>query len=174
MDSPYVILSIIVIIIAIVISAWTSGANEKRKVHKNNVYKYTAKTLIMSKSEADFFRKLSFVAQDRYYVFPQIHLSAILDHRVKGQDWKIAFRHINGKSVDYVLCDKETLRPAYAVELDDATHQQRDRIERDREVERIFEQAGIPLVRFSSKDTSESEIVEAFAAAKTQMKAQTL
>ena len=60
-------------------------------------------------------------------MFPQVHLSALLDHKVKGQDWRIAFRHINGKSVDYVLCDKATLQPVYAIELDDYTHEPRTR-----------------------------------------------
>lgn len=63
----------------------------------------------MSNTEAEFFKKLQGVAGERYFVFPQVHLSALLDHKVKGQDWRIAFRHINGKSVDYVLCDKATL-----------------------------------------------------------------
>jgi hypothetical protein len=117
----------------------------------------------MSRVEGEFFIKLERVVQERYYVFPQVHLSAILDHRVKGQEWKYAFRHINGKSVDYVLCDKATLEPAYAIELDDYTHEKADRRERDIEVERIFEAANLPLVRFRNKDTSEDEIIQALA-----------
>lgn len=120
----------------------------------------------MSKVESEFFIKLERVVQERYYVFPQVHLSAILDHRIKGQEWKYAFRHINGKSVDYVLCNKNTLEPTYAIELDDYTHDKADRRERDIEVERIFEAANLPLVRFRNKDISEDEIIQALAGAK--------
>lgn len=120
----------------------------------------------MSKVEGEFFIKLERVVQERYYVFPQVHLSAILDHRIKGQEWKYAFRHINGKSVDYVLCNKNTLEPTYAIELDDYTHDKADRRERDIEVERIFEAANLPLVRFRNKDISEDEIIQALAGAK--------
>jgi hypothetical protein len=102
---------------------------------------------------------------ERYYIFPQVHLSAILDHRVKGQEWHYAFRHINGKSVDYVLCNKNTLEPTYAIELDDYTHDKADRRERDVEVERIFEAASLPLVRFRDKDVSDDEIIQALAGA---------
>ena len=117
----------------------------------------------MSKTESDFFVKLERAVSERYYVFPQVHLSAILDHRVKGQEWKYAFRHINGKSVDYVLCSRATLKPTYAIELDDYTHDKPDRRERDSEVERIFEAANLPLVRFRNKDVSENDIIQALA-----------
>jgi len=115
----------------------------------------------MTRTEADFFLKLERAVSERYYVFPQVHLSAILDHKAKGQDWKYAFRHINGKSVDFVLCDRKTLRPFYAIELDDFTHNAADRKKRDSEVERIFKAANLPLVRFKNKDLSEEEIVVA-------------
>lgn len=105
----------------------------------------------MTKTEEEFFFLLSDAVADRYYVFPQIHLSALLDHRVSGQNPTYAFRHINQKSVDYVLCDKTTLRPVYAIELDDYTHRlHKDRFDRDMEVERIFAAANVLLVRFKS------------------------
>lgn len=113
----------------------------------------------MTKSESDFFRLLNNVAGDKYFIFPQTHLSAILDEKVKGQNWKAAFRHINGKSVDYVLCDKQTLKPVYAVELDDYTHNYSNRQERDREVERMLQCAGIPLVRFSDVNNLDEEVI---------------
>jgi very-short-patch-repair endonuclease len=161
----YVILGLIVLTI-ILFKLVISNASTKRKVFKDNEYSYTAKTLIMTRTESEFFSKLDRVVRDRYYVFPQVHLSALLDHKVKGQDWRFAFRHINGKSVDFVLCDKETLRPAYAIELDDLTHEQADRRKRDIEVERIFQEANLPLVRFKNKDVSEAEIIQALSNAR--------
>lgn len=140
-----------------------ASSSSKRKVFKNNSYNYRAKSLIMTKTEADFFIKLDQVVKERYYVFPQVHLSALLDHKINGQDWRFAFRHINGKSVDFVLCDRATLRPTYAIELDDRTHEQPDRRKRDVEVERIFKEAKLPLVRFKNKDISEPEIIQALS-----------
>ena len=165
----YIILGLAVLAV-LLISALSSSKASKRKVFKNNIYKYTAKNSLMSKTESDFFVTLERAVSARYYVFPQVHLSAILDHHVKGQEWKYAFSHINGKSVDYVLCDKTTLRPTYAIELDDYTHDKADRRERDAEVERIFEAANLPLVRFRNKDISEGVIVQALANAKNLVK----
>jgi hypothetical protein len=115
----------------------------------------------MTRAEDEFFLKLERAVDERYYVFPQVHLSSLLDHHVDGQDWGYAFRHINGKSVDYVLCSHETLQPTYAIELDDYSHEKSDRRKRDKEVERIFEEANIPLVRFKSKNMSEQDIIQA-------------
>lgn len=140
------------------------GANNTNSIEiKKTEYKYQAKQYFMTKSENDFFHILNNVAGDRYYIFPQAHLSEILDEKIKGQNWKAALKHINQKSVDYVLCDKQTLKIAYAVELDDYTHNYPNRQERDREVERMFQSAGIPLVRFSNyKTLSEEEITKKF------------
>ena len=158
----YVILGLVIVAIFL-LKVGLSNASSKRKVFKDNVYNYSAKNLLMTRTEAEFFIKLDQVVKGRYYVFPQVHLSALLDHQIKGQDWRYAFRHINGKSVDFVLCDRVTLRPTYAIELDDLTHEQADRRKRDIEVERIFKEANLPIVRFKNKEVSESEIIQALS-----------
>lgn len=115
----------------------------------------------MTRAEDEFFLKLERAVDERYYVFPQVHLSSLLDHHIDGQNWSYAFRHINGKSVDYILCNRETLQPTYAIELDDYSHEISDRRKRDKEVERIFEEANLPLVRFKNKNVSEQDIIQA-------------
>jgi len=161
----YVILGLIVLVL-IILRVLAAGLSKKRKILKNNIYGYLAKDLPMTRTEAEFFKKLNNAVSERYYVFPQVHLSAVLNPNISGKDWIYAFRHINSKSVDYILCDKETLRPTYAIELDDYTHNQAARRKRDAEVERIFDEANLPLVRFKNKDISELAIVQALANAK--------
>ena len=157
-----------VVLLIIFGMALAGHSNTKRKVFKNNAYQYITKQSPMTMTESEFFFKLERIVSDRYFIFPQVHLSSIFDHRVKGQEWKFAFRHINGKSVDYLLCDKETLLPTYAIELDDYTHERSDRRERDAEVERIFEYAKLPLIRVRNKNVSEEEIVAALKTAHSQ------
>ena len=169
MDNSYVILAVIFLAVVAVVGVKISSGSEKRKVFKNNKYSYSAKDSVMTRAETEFFKKLHLAVNERYLVFPQVHLSALLDHKIKGQDWGIAFRHINGKSVDFVLCDKITLRPAYAIELDDFTHDRHDRVERDVEVDRIFNEARLPLVRFKKVNVSSDEIIQALANARALM-----
>lgn len=166
MDNFFVILLVIFVAVLVVASIKISSGSEKRKVFKNNKYSYYAKDSIMTRVEEEFFRRLNSVVNERYIVFPQVHLSSLLSHEVNGQDWGIAFRHINGKSVDFVLCDKITLQPAYAIELDDYTHGRHDRVQRDVEVERIFKEANLPLVRFKNSNASNDEIIQALTNAR--------
>lgn len=158
----FLIIGIIVAVIAILLPS----LNNKRKILKNNVYEYIAKEMPMTKTEAEFFIKLNKVVDERYFVFPQLHLSSILKPNANSKDYIYSFRHINSKSVDYVLCDRETLKPVYAIELDDYTHAKPDRIKRDKEVERIFSEADLPLVRLKDKNISESDIIQALIDAK--------
>jgi hypothetical protein len=106
----------------------------RRKVIKSP-YNYKKKDFLMSRAEHEFFDILVEVAGNQYHVFPQIHLSTILDNKVVGQNWRGAFRHIDEKSVDFVICDKAYIKPILAIELDDKTHEREDRKGRDGEVE---------------------------------------
>jgi hypothetical protein len=130
---------------------------------EKTVYHYRRNERMMTPSEAEFYQILTEIIDGRYYLFPQVHLSSILDHRVKGDgyiNWNAAFKHINGKSVDYVLCDKVTFAPVIAIELDDPSHDQNDRRLRDDEVERIFKEAELPLVRFAQYRSLERSVIE--------------
>jgi very-short-patch-repair endonuclease len=164
MDSSFIGLLILVAIIVFIKSILSENGQNKPKI-----YQYTARTSPMTKAETEFFFKLDRVAGSKYYVFPQMHLSSILDHRVKGQEWKHAFSHINGKSVDYVLCDKTTLLPTYAIELDDYTHDRPKRKERDYEVNRMLHYAGIPLLRVKNMHASDDELINALVRAREEL-----
>ena len=128
-------------------------------------YHYRRKDFVMTKAENDFFSLLISILGDDCYVFPQVHLSTILDHRVKGQNYKAAFSYINQKSVDYVVCNKQYRRPILGIELDDWSHDGDVRKQRDINVDHIFKESGIPLlrlrdVRTMSRDNIKSKIDE--------------
>ncbi len=154
---------IAIVVVAILVYS-SKGKNFGVGVPKGSQYKYLAKEYFMTKSESEFFLMLNQAIGNKYYIFPQAHLSAILNHKVPGQNWKYAFSHINGKSVDYVLCDKQTLKTVYAIELDDYTHSYADRQERDGEVERMLSSTGIQLIRVADYKTFDVEkIAKRFA-----------
>lgn len=152
MTKLYIILGIL---IALVILAEILFGKEKRG------YQYIRKQFFMTKAEHEFFDALMTAVGDRFYIFTQVHLPTLLDHKVKGQSWVGAFSHINRKSVDFVLCDKEYISPKLAIELDDKSHERPDRIERDREVERMLKEAGFPLLRIENHHSyNPTELVE--------------
>lgn len=113
-------------------------------------YVYQRKLHLITPTELTFFQTLmSVVDRKYYYIVPQVHLSSLLKHAIRGQNWYGALQHINRKSVDYVICTLKGLNPVCAIELDDDSHSRSDRVKRDQRVEAIFEQAGLPLIRVS-------------------------
>jgi hypothetical protein len=111
-------------------------------------YRYAKRDSLLSRAEHECYDALIAAVGANYYVFAQVHLSSIVN--AVGQGWFGARSHIDRKSVDFVLCDKAYIAPRLAIELDDKTHERPDRQERDREVERILEDVGMPLLRLEN------------------------
>jgi len=148
---------VFVVIIIVVLAIANEVIDRKKQIGKEekenkSPYRYKRKDFLMSRAEHEFFDVLAEAVKAQYYIFPQVHLATILDHKVVGQNWKGAFRHINEKSVDFVLCDKAYIKPLLAIELDDRTHEYNSRKERDGVVESILKEAGLPLLRFENHD----------------------
>lgn len=143
----YIIIGIIIVVaIAIAISrGGFAGVEEKAK------YRYNRKNFFLTRAEHECYDALVEAVGTEYRIFAQVHLPTLVDHTVRGQDWRAALAHINRKSVDFVLCDKAYLSPKLAIELDDKSHERPDRQERDREVERILHEAGVPLLRIENR-----------------------
>lgn len=61
------------------------------------------------------------------------------------------------KHVDFLFCDKFTLEPLLVVELDDSSHKQEDRIERDKFKDETFQAVGLPCLRIELQEKYEWE-----------------
>lgn len=140
----------IVILIVFIIIAGVLTEILREKEGDKPKYQYKKKQFFMSRAEHECFESLMVSVGSEYHVFAQVHLPTIVDSKVRGQNWNAAFRHINQKSVDFVLCDKRYIEPILAIELDDQTHDRQDRKDRDGEVERILKNARVPLLRLQN------------------------
>lgn len=142
-----IVLGVIGIFALFGLGALILGSGDSKSPDLKALYRYTAKTHFLTKAETEFYNVLAQAVGNQYRIFAQVHLSSILDEKIKGQDWRAARAHINRKSVDFLLCDQKGLAPKLAIELDDSLHDREDRKVRDGEVERILEEAGLPLLR---------------------------
>lgn len=134
-----------VIVLAVLKAIFEGGGGDERK------YQYKRRNFFLTRAEHECYDALLAAVGSEYLVFAQVHLPTLVDNKVVGQNWRGAFRHINGKSVDFVLCDKAYISAKLAIELDDKTHERPERQERDREVERILQEAGLPLLRLENQ-----------------------
>lgn len=110
-------------------------------------YKYIKRSSFMSPHEVNCYIALNNVVGGKYYIFPQVSLSTLFDPSSKARSWRGSRSHIDRKSVDFVLCDKNDMTSLLAIELDDSSHLLPKRIRRDIEVERIFKESNMPLLR---------------------------
>lgn len=148
------IIAAVVIVIAVVLAIRKIISQDNDEFEgeddKWKKYQYRRKSFFMSPAEHDCFDALIVAVGNDYYIFGQVHLPTIVNHKIYGQNYHGAFRHIDEKSVDFVLCDKNYISPKLAIELDDKSHERPDRQERDREVQSILKNAGIPLLRLEN------------------------
>lgn len=156
MDILLYFLAIPVILIIIIKAIVSDSGNQKT----STVYRYNRKYVIMTEREQEFYKKLKLVCGDSILIFPQIHLSSLFFHNVKGQNFKLAFRFINRLSVDFVLVDSRNFKTLLAIELDDSTHNEKDRIKRDLIVNDIFKKANFPLLRVNSVKIDNEKLKE--------------
>lgn len=113
-------------------------------------YRYLKKDWFMTRAEHEFYNTLVQVIGNECIIFAQVHLPTLLDFKLNGNKNMAAKSHIDRKSVDFVLCDKNYIAPKLVIELDDKTHERPERIERDKEVEHILKEAGLPLLRIEN------------------------
>ena len=103
-----------------------------------------------SPAEFSFYRVLKNAVAEQAVICCKVRLADIffVSRSEGGQGER---NRIDRKHVDFLLCDPRTMRPRCGVELDDASHDRRDRRERDAFVDQVFVAAALPLVRFGAK-----------------------
>jgi hypothetical protein len=125
----------------------TSTAPISEPPASDEPWPYYAKHL-MTEVEQIFFHRLLQVLPD-HRVFVQVQLSQILGV-LPGNNYYRWYGHVSRMSVDYVICSKDA-RIVAAIELDDSSHLQPERIAADQKKDRALSDAGIPTLRIPVK-----------------------
>lgn len=119
------------------------------KVNYNNYYR--AKRYIITLNELKFYNVLIEIAKELNLVlFTQFSLYNILQTKdcLNYRTKTIFFNKIAAKSIDFVLVDKYNCRIKLCIELDDNTHKQEKRIQRDKFINKLFSDLEIDFIRF--------------------------
>jgi hypothetical protein len=119
---------------------------------------YLAVSSLLSRPEHAFYRVVLSILESDHFLVPKVRL-ADLAHVDKArhpdgtpEEYR-AFRRVAPLHVDFVLCERETLRPLLAIELDGTTHQTNTRqMASDAWKQRILDHIGLPLLRVTYRD----------------------
>ena len=118
------------------------------------LHSYDRIDFLFTKTELIFLDSLGAAIQGRYAIFGKVRISEIAEPSKSyyGKLRMYAANRINQKHVDFVICQRDNLQIVGVVELDDSSHNQPNRIERDALVDHVMQSAGIPIlhVRVSS------------------------
>lgn len=131
------------------------------------------KRKILSRGEMAFYHALKAAVRDRYDIYAQIPVWALVDVAGENDKERCSFKNqINLKRVDFVLLNPTTLETDTVIELDDRSHQQDKTQERDTFVNAVLARAGIPIIRIAAAMTyNEGELRKKFVTMEDAMPA---
>ncbi|NMC51966.1 DUF2726 domain-containing protein [Candidatus Kuenenbacteria bacterium] len=110
---------------------------------EEKVLPFRRKDFLLNIPERQFFEGLQQIIPAEYIVFPQIVLSNIIQVTSSKKEFWTYQNKINRKTIDFVIFEKQYIKPIIAIEYDGKTHNRSDRQERDDFVNMALESAGI-------------------------------
>ena len=140
------------IIIAVVIFAAAlfllARRSEKAKP-AHEAFPYQKSEPLFTPAERSFLGVLHQAVGNNAAIFGKVRVADVVEPKAGlGRSARQkAFNKISAKHFDFLLCDKEDLSVACAIELDDRSHNSKHRHERDELLKGVCEAAGVPLVQ---------------------------
>ena len=154
-------ITIIIIIIAIVIILFmafamnklnnkSKGSTKEESKQINEPMPYKLADSIFTKSEKELFDTLEVMCKDKNLILlSKVRLADIAKIENGCKNFQYWFNKIRSKHVDFLLCKRENGKPILAIELDDYTHNQKSRKERDEFVNQVYESIGLPILHIT-------------------------
>lgn len=122
-----------------------TGKTESQDVVIDFSTAYQTKYLL-TKNEWAQYKKLKVIADEKGYVIcPKVRLLDIIEPQKGHEKYKTLMYKIQAKHVDFVICDKD-MHIKVIIELDDSSHDKKDRKERDEFVDLILQSVGYKVI----------------------------
>jgi very-short-patch-repair endonuclease len=134
----------------------------KQKAQGEQAYPYEKESALFSPAERSFLGVLEQVINNRYRLMGKIRLADIVKVKsgLNKSARQSAFNKIQSKHIDIVACDPTTLSVLFVIELDDKTHSQSKRQNRDQFIDNVLRAAGIPIIHFTAKNSYSLQEIE--------------
>lgn len=155
------ILLFVAVLLVIGFIFFTKNNQSPIEPKEDNLFPYFKVSALLTPAELSFYHVLKIAVSDQYDIFAKVRLADLVSV-TKGMDsveWAKAFNKIKAKHIDFVLCDKNTSEILCAIELDDQSHSQSKRQQRDDFIVKALESAKTPFVRFDVTRTYQSDTI---------------
>jgi ssDNA-binding Zn-finger/Zn-ribbon topoisomerase 1 len=139
------LLVLAVAVVLLAIAKRTAGAARQAPYEKAGA--------LFTPAERSFLGVLDAAIGHHYHVFGKVRVADVLAvKKGLGQAaWRSAFNRISAKHFDFVLCSKDDLAVRCVIELNDQSHQQKQRQSRDQLLTEACQSAGLPLIFFAAQ-----------------------
>ena len=146
----WIILTISVVGIGLFLLAKRS---EKGKPTPATALPYQKSDALFTPAERSFLGVLHQAVGNNAAIFGKVRVADVVEPKagLSRRARQKAFNKISAKHFDFLLCDKEDLSVACAIELDDGSHNSKRRQERDEFLKGVCEAAGVPLIQIPAK-----------------------
>lgn len=138
----------IVVVLLVLLALVTVVVAFKRKSGATGL-PYKRNEVLVSPAERSFLGVLEMAVADQYRVFAKVRVADVISVKggVSQGQRQSAFNRISAKHFDFLLCSREDVSIVAAIELDDKSHQQRKRQQRDDFLEAVCAHSELPLIR---------------------------
>lgn len=141
---------VFVLIISIALIAVVIGYRKPIKNKDSISHQYLPK-IIMSKTELEVYNQILLIIPKSFHLLAQVRLCDIVQvnskiHKPQTSKWQSLFNKISRWHCDFVVINEQG-KTIFCAELDDHTHRNEKRINRDVEFNKIFKQTEITLLR---------------------------
>lgn len=116
-------------------------------------YPYQSSGVLFTPAERSFYGVLERSVGETAKVLGKVRVADVITPRkgLSRGEWQKAFNKISAKHFDFVLCKNDDLSIICAIELDDSSHNSKNRQNRDEFLKSACEAASIPLIQVPAK-----------------------
>lgn len=164
-DKIYLTCATLATLLLFLVSVLTGVTLRRHRRETMEHCRYRPRRQLMVGAERTCFQLLNDVFGETFYILPQVSLDALLSHKVGTQDRYEAYSFIDHKYVDFVFCNKRTLRPVCAVKIEDGVRKDdRSLGSNPEDMAKFFRSAHLPFVYLKNPRTLDRDrVIEEFS-----------
>lgn len=142
-----------VVVVVVVLMLVLVASKSKPADRPDEGFPYEKRDALFTPAERSFLGVLDQAVGERYRIFGKVRVADVVDvrRRLGRSDSSSAWNRIRSKHFDFLLCARDDLTVACAIELDDRSHQRADRKARDDFLSGVCQAAGLPLVQIQAQ-----------------------
>ena len=134
--------------------------DDREKKKRSETLPYRLRDDFLSAAEFSFYKVLESLLGSQLTIQSKVRLGDIFFVSRPNEN-RAYFGKISQKHLDFLICDAKIMQPIFGIELDDSSHDRKDRQTRDNFIDRVFKTANLPLLHFPARrDYNTREIAD--------------